>query len=222
MVKAVEDSFLSTDFLTVGQAAAYLGVSEQTLRRWEQEGKLRALRNPANNYRHYRLADLEPFKLEYRSAEMAAAESTSIFQTAKAHIANNPLLREPQEKAVEALKAHFAESTEPACSIPVGCGKTGLIAICPFGLSNGKVLVLVPNVTIRDGVSETLEFGAKNFWRKQKVLDSFTGGPFTAVLDGPAPTSTTAPTATSSSRTFSSWPARRIAGCRSSPTTSST
>jgi excisionase family DNA binding protein len=41
--------------LTIKAAAEYLGVSEQTLRRWDQAGKLRARRNPMNGYRLYPL-----------------------------------------------------------------------------------------------------------------------------------------------------------------------
>jgi excisionase family DNA binding protein len=48
----------SRDFMLIGEAAALLGVSEKTLRRWDREGKLRAYRHPVNGYRHYRTADV--------------------------------------------------------------------------------------------------------------------------------------------------------------------
>jgi len=41
------------DLLTVKAAAELLGVSEQTLRRWDKAGKLRARRHPMNGYRLY-------------------------------------------------------------------------------------------------------------------------------------------------------------------------
>ncbi len=47
------------DFLTVGEAAEYLGVSASTLRNWDRQGKLKASRHPLNDYRLYRRADLE-------------------------------------------------------------------------------------------------------------------------------------------------------------------
>lgn len=41
------------DVLTIKAAAELLGVSEQTLRRWDKAGKLRARRHPMNGYRLY-------------------------------------------------------------------------------------------------------------------------------------------------------------------------
>jgi len=41
------------DCLTIKMAAALLGVSEQTLRRWDKAGKFRARRHPMNGYRLY-------------------------------------------------------------------------------------------------------------------------------------------------------------------------
>lgn len=48
-----------SDFLTVGEAAAFLGVSASTLRNWDRHGKLAALRHPVNGYRLYKREDLE-------------------------------------------------------------------------------------------------------------------------------------------------------------------
>jgi excisionase family DNA binding protein len=39
--------------LTIKAAAEVLNVSEQTLRRWDKAGKLRAKRHPMNGYRIY-------------------------------------------------------------------------------------------------------------------------------------------------------------------------
>lgn len=41
------------DVLMIKAAAELLGVSEQTLRRWDNSGKLRARRHPINGYRLY-------------------------------------------------------------------------------------------------------------------------------------------------------------------------
>ena len=41
------------DYLTVKQAAEFLGVSPDTLRNWDEAGKLRAIRHPVNRYRLY-------------------------------------------------------------------------------------------------------------------------------------------------------------------------
>ena len=43
----------------IASAAEMLDVSKQTLRNWDRSGQLTALRNPNNNYREYRLSDIE-------------------------------------------------------------------------------------------------------------------------------------------------------------------
>src|SRR5450755_2443084 len=91
------------DYLQVGEAAEYVGVSAQTLRRWDRDGRLTAVRRPDSSYRYYRRADLEPFRLEYRRASDAAATDGELFVTANANIEANELLREPQREAHRAV-----------------------------------------------------------------------------------------------------------------------
>lgn len=43
----------NSKLLTIKAAAELLGVSQQTLRRWDNAGKLRAKRHPMNGYRLY-------------------------------------------------------------------------------------------------------------------------------------------------------------------------
>lgn len=45
-------------YLTIAQAAAFLGVTPNTLRNWGREGKIVEHRHPVNNYRLYKKADL--------------------------------------------------------------------------------------------------------------------------------------------------------------------
>ena len=176
------------DFLQVSDAANYIGVSPQTLRRWDRDGRLTAVRRPGNNYRYYRRVDLEPFRLEYRRAAEAMQEGSEIFTTANADIEANDRLREPQREAHRAVREHFASSDDPAVIvIPVGCGKTGIIATLPFGIAQGRVLVITPNLTIRKGVTDALDIASREcFWTRTRVLSEFTAGPWTAVLDGPS------------------------------------
>lgn len=47
------------DYLTIREAAAFLGVSPNTLRNWERAGKISTHRHPLNGYRLYKQADLE-------------------------------------------------------------------------------------------------------------------------------------------------------------------
>jgi MerR family copper efflux transcriptional regulator len=46
-------------YFTIAQAAAFLGVTPNTLRNWGRERKIVEHRNPVNNYRLYKKADLE-------------------------------------------------------------------------------------------------------------------------------------------------------------------
>jgi len=48
-------------YLTVKQVAKLLGVTPLTVRNWDKSGKLKAIRHPINNYRLYRLEDIENF-----------------------------------------------------------------------------------------------------------------------------------------------------------------
>lgn len=45
--------------VTIKEAAKMLGVTPLTLRNWDNNGKLKALRHPLNNYRVYKRADIE-------------------------------------------------------------------------------------------------------------------------------------------------------------------
>jgi len=46
-------------FLTVKEVARLLGVTPLTVRNWDTRGKLVAYRNPMNNYRMYKVEDVE-------------------------------------------------------------------------------------------------------------------------------------------------------------------
>jgi excisionase family DNA binding protein len=47
------------EYLTVKEAAQFLGVSPETLRNWDHTGKFKALRHPVNGYRLYLRERLE-------------------------------------------------------------------------------------------------------------------------------------------------------------------
>ena len=46
-------------YITIKQASRILNVSPLTLRNWDNNGKLKAHRHPMNNYRVYKIEDLE-------------------------------------------------------------------------------------------------------------------------------------------------------------------
>lgn len=172
--------------LTVNQAAKYLGISAQTLRRWDKAGKLKPIRHPTSGYRYYKQADLEPLRLDYQAAQAEPAPHLDLFMTALADVEGNKNLRDPQREAHRHVREHFQQNEgHVILQIPVGCGKTGVIATLPFGIADGRVLVIAPNVEIRRGVTRALDIAnPKNFWRATGVLSTFDEGPFCAVLDG--------------------------------------
>ena len=47
------------EYLTVSEAAAYLGVARNTMRNWATAGKIPVYRNPVNRYRLYKVSDLD-------------------------------------------------------------------------------------------------------------------------------------------------------------------
>jgi DNA repair protein RadD len=181
----VDQGFGEGEHLRIGDAATYVGVSAQTLRRWEREQRIIPVRHPGNGYRYYRRADLEPFRLEYQQAAAEPADVAHLFQRVDANIEANELLREPQRDAHRRVREHFAAGGGPAIlQIPVGCGKTGIMATLPFGVASGRVLVITPNLTIRKGVATALDIASREcFWAKTRVLDDFRDGPYFAVLD---------------------------------------
>lgn len=38
------------NYVTIGEAAKLIGVSPETLRRWDKSGKIKSIRHPINNY----------------------------------------------------------------------------------------------------------------------------------------------------------------------------
>ena len=52
---------MAPKYLKIKQVAKILGVTPLTLRNWDKKGKLRAYRNPINNYRVYKPQDIELF-----------------------------------------------------------------------------------------------------------------------------------------------------------------
>jgi len=106
--------------------------------------------------------------------ERQDAEVRRYFQETDARIAGNEQLRVPQEEGYVALRDHFAEAGPTALpalvTLPTGCGKSGLIACAPFGIAEGRVLVVAPNLTIKDGLAEGTLSGTSNFYHFCDVL----------------------------------------------------
>lgn len=106
---------------------------------------------------------------------------------APTNIETNTKLRRPQINAYIAAKTHFATETEHAIiQMPVGCGKSGTMAILPFHLSAGRVLVIAPNLEISRTLRKSFDYSnPENFWKRTSVLSNGYG-PTCAVLESKA------------------------------------
>jgi DNA repair protein RadD len=110
-------------------------------------------------------------------------EIGEFFKTTEVKIWNNPSFREPQIDGYFAIRDHFHRSTEPCyVQLPVGCGKTGLIGLTPFGISTGRVLIIAPNLTIRDVIRRELNVTDPNCFYIKRNAFKPTTGPFLSEL----------------------------------------
>ncbi len=53
------NNLVMKDYLTLAEASEMIGKSKETLRRWDKEGILNAVREPVSNYRVYRKSDVQ-------------------------------------------------------------------------------------------------------------------------------------------------------------------
>ncbi len=73
-------------------------------------------------------------------------------------VEENSRLREPQRESHKRIREHFAKSaTHAILQMPVGCGKTGLASLLPLGLAEGRVIVIAPNLTIKNGLYDAMD-----------------------------------------------------------------
>lgn len=167
-------------WLSIEQAADYLGLSRSQVYSLAKDGRI-----PANKIgKVWRLDqnDLDAWVKANRPVE-------DFFIENPASIEDNVFLRDPQLEGYLAARAFFEKGgTRAILQMPVGCGKSGAIAILPFGIAHGRALVIAPNLTIREGLKRSLDIAnpARNFWRKCEILtkDVMAAGPYLAVLDG--------------------------------------
>ena len=109
----------------------------------------------------------------------------SFFTNLDFNIESNEALREPQRDAYLRVSEFFSCGKNKAIiQIPVGCGKSGLAALLPLGMARGRILIISPNLTIKDGLYEAMDITnrQKCFWRKTGTLPDaqMIAGPLTA------------------------------------------
>lgn len=97
------------------------------------------------------------------------------FISAIPNINNNKNLRIPQIEAYYKILEYYNseyENRNALVVLPTGVGKTGVMAMAPFGLSEKRVLIITPATAIRDSVLESLSpDNPNNFWYRCKVIE---------------------------------------------------
>jgi len=59
MKNADTNKVLLQSVMNIKEAAEYLGISTTTIKRWEKLGRIKSVRHPINNYRLYKVEDLQ-------------------------------------------------------------------------------------------------------------------------------------------------------------------
>jgi excisionase family DNA binding protein len=171
------------EWIDIEQAAKHLGLGVRNLYSLAQDARI-----PAS-----RLGKAWRFDRDQLDAWVRANRPLEdFFLSQHVEIDGNLLLRDAQREAYAAARDfyHGGAGRETIIQLPVGCGKSGLIALLPFGIARGRVLVIAPNLTIKNELSAVLDVAnrQKCFWRKCRVVDgdALTAGPYLAVLDSDA------------------------------------
>lgn len=110
------------------------------------------------------------------------------FKLSSPNIEDNDYLREPQKLAYQKVYNHFIlerKNTHAIVVLPTGVGKTGLMGLFPYGISNGRVLIITPQVVIKETVLESLDpRNSENFWLKRNVFSKVSELPVLVEYEG--------------------------------------
>ena len=102
-------------------------------------------------------------------------------------IEDNQQLRIPQREGWARIRDHFAQpnaAREVGIVLPVGCGKSGLIAIAPFAMRARRVLVIAPGTRIRRQLSDDLRSNSPtNFYERFGILPANADFPEAAIVE---------------------------------------
>jgi excisionase family DNA binding protein len=170
---------LDDGWLSLEEAATYLNIGKTVLYSLARKGRI-----PAQKVGKKWVFE----KSSVDSWVRANQPLESFFLNLDFSIERNEFLREPQRDGYLRTYEFFrAGKNKAILQIPVGCGKTGLAALLPLGLAAGRVLVIAPNLTIKDGLYDAMDITnrQKCFWRKTGVLspEQMVAGPLVCTLD---------------------------------------
>jgi DNA repair protein RadD len=169
----------SDGWLSLEETATYLGMGKTALYALARDSRIPA-RKIGKKWVFER-AGLDTWVRANQPVQM-------FFLSLDFRIEGNENLRDPQRDGYLRTYEFFrAGKNKAILQIPVGCGKTGLASLLPLGLAEGRVIVVAPNLTIKNGLYEAMDITnrQKCFWRKAGVLsqDQMISGPLTCTLD---------------------------------------
>lgn len=170
---------LTNEWLSLGEAAEYLNIGKTKLYELARKEKIPSSR--IDKKWTFNKKSLDKWVFANKPIE-------KFFIDLEFNIETNEMLREPQREGYLRASDFFDSGKKKAIvQIPVGCGKTGLAALLPLGLARGRVLIISPNLTIKEGLYEAMDITnrQKCFWRKVNVLenDQMIAGPYACTLD---------------------------------------
>lgn len=97
------------------------------------------------------------------------------FTESNPFIYENGNLREPQIQGYFHVYEHFIvkqKQSHAVIVLPTGVGKTGLMALLPYNICKGRLLIIAPQIVIRETVIDALNPDKPdNFWIKRKIFD---------------------------------------------------
>lgn len=169
----------STRWMSLDETATYLSIGKTALYTLAREGRI-----PVRKVGKKWLFEKQGLDTWIRTNQPLE----SFFLNLDVNIEGNAFLRDPQHDAyLRAYEFFRAGKNKAIIQIPVGCGKTGLASLLPLGLAEGRVVVIAPNLTIKDGLYDAMDITnrQKCFWRKTGVLnkDQMVSGPMACTLE---------------------------------------
>lgn len=180
-------AYTQDGWLSLEEAAKHVGIGKTVLYGLARKGRI-----PASKVGKKWMFE----KIQLDAWLRANQPVESFFLNLDANIESNMDLRDPQREGYLRVSEFFrAGKNKAIVQIPVGCGKSGLASILPIGLSQGRVLIIAPNLTIKDGLYGAMDITnrPKCFWRKAGVLTDvqMMFGPLACTLDSGNMTVTT-------------------------------
>jgi DNA (cytosine-5)-methyltransferase 1 len=141
------------EYMTLSETSEYIGKSKETLRRWDKEGKLAAVREPMSNYRVYRKSDVDTLFADFL----------------------NDSIKETTSNYVESYKEYTVlELFAGAGGLAVGMEKAGLKCVALNEIDKWACQTLRknrPNWNVLEG-----DIKLFNFVEYENKVDVVTGG----------------------------------------------